>query len=326
LQPEQTVAAIGRSVEIKGEIVSKDEHETSGLRSLLNYGHTIGHALEAVTGYQTLLHGEAVAIGMAAAAQISARLGLLDQAEVARHNELLARFGLSTRCPVLPMESLWSAMSLDKKVQGGALRWVLLEGLGRATLRAGVQVDLVDGVIAELWGHIEPSPTFALLAEDPTGARLGAWQRRTVTCSLPLHASGHPGLGEGATSDDLAQLDTTILLANAYHLFLRPGAQVVKSLGGLHRFMRWSGPILTDSGGYQVFSLSPFRRVSEDGVEFTSHWDGQRHFFTPESALAHQSILGADIAMVLDEPPRMALRSRRCASPPSGRIAGPSGL
>jgi queuine tRNA-ribosyltransferase len=92
-----------------------------------------------------------------------------------------------------------------------------------------------------------------------------------------------------------------IILANAYHLYLRPGVELVEQVGGLHAFMGWNGPILTDSGGYQVFSLKDLCRVSEDGVRFRSHLDGSAHFLTPEVVVRNQEHLGVDIAMVLDE-------------------------
>ncbi|HZD39999.1 MAG TPA: tRNA guanosine(34) transglycosylase Tgt, partial [Terriglobales bacterium] len=92
-----------------------------------------------------------------------------------------------------------------------------------------------------------------------------------------------------------------ILLGNTYHLFLRPGAELIAELGGLHRFMNWDRPILTDSGGYQVFSLGAMRKLSEEGVRFQSHLDGSSHLLTPESVVQIQEALGSDIAMVLDE-------------------------
>jgi queuine tRNA-ribosyltransferase len=101
---------------------------------------------------------------------------------------------------------------------------------------------------------------------------------------------------------ELEALGVKIVLANTYHLYLRLGAETIKNLGGLHRFMAWEGPILTDSGGYQVFSLAPLRRVSDEGVLFRSHIDGSEHFFTPELAMELQEGLGADIIMALDEP------------------------
>jgi queuine tRNA-ribosyltransferase len=103
------------------------------------------------------------------------------------------------------------------------------------------------------------------------------------------------------TPEDLYSLGAELILANTYHLWLRPGAHVVKALGGLHRFMHWERPLLTDSGGYQVFSLAPSSQVSEEGVTFQSHLDGSRHCLTPEEAIRVQEALGADIVMCLDE-------------------------
>src|SRR5262249_10786930 len=100
---------------------------------------------------------------------------------------------------------------------------------------------------------------------------------------------------------DLKDLGCQILLANTYHLYLRPGAELVRELGGLHRFIGWDGPILTDSGGYQVLSLAAMRKISEDGARFQSHLDGSYHLLTPEKAVEIQEALGSDIAMVLDE-------------------------
>lgn len=98
-----------------------------------------------------------------------------------------------------------------------------------------------------------------------------------------------------------SDIDAPIILSNTYHLFLRPGHETVQALGGLHRFMNWPRAILTDSGGFQVFSLSELRKVREDGVEFQSHLNGDRHVFTPESTVDVQLALGSDIMMVLDE-------------------------
>ena len=105
------------------------------------------------------------------------------------------------------------------------------------------------------------------------------------------------------TPDELRDLDTTLILANTYHLYLRPGTDVIAKLGGLHSFMGWSGPILTDSGGFQVFSLESLRSVSDEGVVFRSHIDGSEHVFSPEKAVRVQEQLGADIIMALDECP-----------------------
>ena len=106
---------------------------------------------------------------------------------------------------------------------------------------------------------------------------------------------------KGVSQDVLEQLGVQILLGNTYHLYLRPGVEQVRKLGGLHRFMAWPRAILTDSGGFQVFSLSELRKVTEDGVTFRSHLDGSQHVFTPESAMEAQIGLGADIIMAFDE-------------------------
>jgi queuine tRNA-ribosyltransferase len=99
---------------------------------------------------------------------------------------------------------------------------------------------------------------------------------------------------------DLVAMRATMILANAYHLHLRPGDDLVREMGGLHHFMRWDGPMLTDSGGFQVFSLATLRKINEEGVEFQSHIDGSRRFFTPESVVAIQRNLGADVMMQFD--------------------------
>src|SRR5689334_20146290 len=112
---------------------------------------------------------------------------------------------------------------------------------------------------------------------------------------------GTRGAVKAVTHRDLDDLGAEIILGNTYHLHLRPGDAVIARAGGLHRFVGWPKPILTDSGGYQVFSLAALRRVSEDGVQFRSHLDGALHTLTPESATDIQSQLGSDIAMVLDE-------------------------
>lgn len=112
---------------------------------------------------------------------------------------------------------------------------------------------------------------------------------------------GTGGTVKGVPQDILEELGVQILLGNTYHLYLRPGVEQVRNLGGLHRFMSWPRAILTDSGGFQVFSLSGLRKVTEEGVTFRSHLDGSSHFFTPESAMEAQIGLGADIIMAFDE-------------------------
>jgi queuine tRNA-ribosyltransferase len=112
---------------------------------------------------------------------------------------------------------------------------------------------------------------------------------------------GTAGAVKGITPRQLTETGTDVVLANTYHLLLRPGVEVVERLGGLHRFMAWDSPILTDSGGYQVFSLSPLTRVDDDGVEFASHVDGAKIYLGAEAAIEIQNRLGADIIMCLDE-------------------------
>ncbi|HSJ14549.1 MAG TPA: tRNA guanosine(34) transglycosylase Tgt [Longimicrobiales bacterium] len=106
-----------------------------------------------------------------------------------------------------------------------------------------------------------------------------------------------------ATPEEVAGIGAEIILANTYHLYLRPGHEVVRDLGGLHEFMRWHRPVLTDSGGFQVFSLAALNRISDEGVEFRSHLDGSRHLFTPERVMEIQRALGADVIMAFDECP-----------------------
>ena len=120
---------------------------------------------------------------------------------------------------------------------------------------------------------------------------------------------GTKGTVKGLTAGDLRSVGASIVLGNIYHLYLRPGADIVREAGGIHGFTGWDGPMLTDSGGYQVFSLAHRRKLSEMGVEFSSVYDGSSHYFTPELTTRVQEELGADITMVLDEcPPANASR------------------
>jgi len=112
---------------------------------------------------------------------------------------------------------------------------------------------------------------------------------------------GTQGAVKALRNEALEELGAQIILGNTYHLYLRPGHELIRKLGGLHKFMSWSGAILTDSGGYQVFSLSELRKITDDGVRFRSHLDGSEHLLTPEKAVEIQLALGSDIAMVLDE-------------------------
>ena len=146
------VDVITRNQAIKAAVVSADERE-SDLRAILNYGHTLGHAIEAVTGYSAVLHGEAVAMGMVAVAEIGAALGLIDEAVVSRHRRLLDRFGLPTQSPPgLSRAELLDAMSRDKKVVGGKQNWVLLESVGNPIVRNNVPPEIVSEAINTVVG------------------------------------------------------------------------------------------------------------------------------------------------------------------------------
>jgi queuine tRNA-ribosyltransferase len=144
--------------------------------------------------------------------------------------------------------------------------------------------------------------SFAVSKIDPSGARRG----RLTTPHGPIESPFFLPVGTQATvkglrNEALEELGAEIILANTYHLYLRPGHELVRKLGGLHKFMSWPRAILTDSGGYQVFSLSELRKISDEGVRFRSHLDGSEHLLTPEKAAEIQLALGSDIAMVLDE-------------------------
>lgn len=149
-------------------------------------------------------------------------------------------------------------------------------------------------------------PRFEVVAECPhTRARAGLLHTAHGVIETPAFMPvGTYGSVKSLTPRMLQQdLDAKIILANTYHLYLRPGPELIASLGGLHGFMAWDRAILTDSGGFQVFSLSKFRKIREEGVEFQSHLDGAKHTFTPESTVDVQRALGSDIMMVLDECP-----------------------
>jgi queuine tRNA-ribosyltransferase len=143
---------------------------------------------------------------------------------------------------------------------------------------------------------------FELLKEDGSGARAGRLTTDhgvvETPCFMPV---GTQGAVKTMSSRDLEEMGASIILANTYHLYLRPGMKVMEEAGGIHRFMSWSGPVLTDSGGYQVFSLSDLNRISDEGVEFRSHLDGSAHMLTPSGAIDIQLTIGSDIMMVLDQ-------------------------
>ena len=152
LDGEEPVAAIRRSVAIKSEIVSADEFETGDYRVLLNYGHTVGHAIEKVSGYGTYLHGEAVAVGMMVAARIAEKLGMIDSALVNRQRRVLESYDLPVKALNLNVDKLINATKSDKKSRGGTIRWVLLEGPGIATTRSDVPDEIVREAILSVLG------------------------------------------------------------------------------------------------------------------------------------------------------------------------------
>ena len=150
LEPNLTTDVVKRSIQIKAEVVSQDEKETRGIRTLLNYGHTIGHGLEAATGYHQLLHGEAVSIGMMGAAMIGNRMGVTDGSILERQLSILKKFDLPISFKNINLDSIKSAMSLDKKAVGSSINWVLLSEIGHAEVNSNVDNSVVDNVLEEL--------------------------------------------------------------------------------------------------------------------------------------------------------------------------------
>jgi len=146
---------------------------------------------------------------------------------------------------------------------------------------------------------------FELLAQDrESRARHGRLTTAHGAIETPAFVPvGTQGSVKAVSPRELRELNAPIVLGNTYHLFVRPGIEVIKHLGGLHTFMNWDRPILTDSGGYQIFSLAKLRKISEEGVQFQNHVDGTPAFISPEIAMEIQAALGSDIAMVLDECP-----------------------
>jgi queuine tRNA-ribosyltransferase len=144
--------------------------------------------------------------------------------------------------------------------------------------------------------------SFEVVKTDSLGARRGRLTTPHGTVETPFFLPvGTQASVKALTQEALEELGAEIILANTYHLYLRPGHELVRKLGGLHQFMSWPRAILTDSGGYQVFSLSALRKITDEGVRFRSHLDGSEHLLTPEKAAEIQLALGSDIAMVLDE-------------------------
>jgi queuine tRNA-ribosyltransferase len=144
---------------------------------------------------------------------------------------------------------------------------------------------------------------FEIVKKDgSSGARLGRIETNHGSFSTPAFLPvGTQGTVKSLTPEDLVEIGVEAILANTYHLYLRPGHEIIQRLGGLHPFMHWEKPILTDSGGFQIFSLAKLRKITEDGVTFQSHLDGSLHLLTPEKVIQIQRALRSDIAMVLDE-------------------------
>ena len=149
----------------------------------------------------------------------------------------------------------------------------------------------------------KPAVTYELLHKDKTtGARRGIVHTPHGDIQTPVFMPvGTQATVKSLAPEELKEIGAQIILSNTYHLYLRPGHELVKEAGGLHKFMNWDKPILTDCGGFQVFSLSDLRTISEDGVEFRSHLDGSKHFFSPEKVMEIEEALGADIIMSFDE-------------------------
>ena len=150
---------------------------------------------------------------------------------------------------------------------------------------------------------MEPAVTYELLHIDKTtGARRGVVHTPHGDIQTPIFMPvGTQATVKSMTVEELKENGAQIILSNTFHLYLRPGEKLVKKAGGLHNFMKWDRPILTDSGGFQVFSLSDLRNITEEGVEFKSHLDGSKHFFSPEKVMQIEEDLGADIIMAFDE-------------------------
>mgnify|MGYP001259587665 FL=1 len=143
-----------------------------------------------------------------------------------------------------------------------------------------------------------------LKKSNENAARLGRMTTSHGVIETPIFMPvGTQATVKSMTPEELKEIKAQIILSNTYHLYMRPGHELVKEAGGLHKFMNWDLPILTDSGGFQVFSLGPMRKISEEGVSFRSHIDGSKHFISPEKAMEIQTALGSDIIMAFDECP-----------------------
>jgi queuine tRNA-ribosyltransferase len=152
-------------------------------------------------------------------------------------------------------------------------------------------------------GHEDSGFSFEVVKTCPvTGARAGILRTPHSVIETPVFMPvGTQATVKTMSQQELKEFDARIILANTYHLYLRPGPKLIREAGGLHRFMSWNGSILTDSGGFQVFSLNELRKITEDGVMFRSHIDGTKHLFTPERVMEIEHEIGADIIMAFDE-------------------------
>jgi len=179
-------------------------------------------------------------------------------------------------------------------------------------------VGFVDSGLPEWWWGVvrvfDMNGVFYVLKMDEaSGARRGRLTTPHGVVETPIFMPvGTQATVKGVTPEQLWEVGSQIILGNTYHLSLRPGSELIREMGGLHKFMGWSGPILTDSGGFQVFSLSKLRRISDKGVMFKSHLDGREVFLGPKESFQIQDDLGSDIAMVLDECPPHGCTEEEC--------------
>ncbi len=178
------------------------------------------------------------------------------------------------------------------------------------------RLDWSSTLFNQLWGNQLSKPKFELLKTDGN-ARRGQLRLKHGVVQTPIFMPvGTVGSVKTLTPQDLNEVNAQIILGNTYHLFLRPGLEVFKHYGGLHEFMKWDKPILTDSGGFQIFSLGKLNKLKEEGASFASHLDGSKFLLTPELAVEIQETINADIHMVLDE----------CTSFPAERAAAESSM